>query len=416
MSLLRLLRPRVVVLFLLWSLPVLLYLVIGVIAIYQTGWLVFIAWTLPIMWLGAWTIGKVWVPPKRHSSVPWRPLRAPEFWTQHDTAAIAVVEGFRSEVESIDRMTIVDPDRYIRDAQALAERLAKHYYPDAGQNALHPLTMIEIFAVIHLAVEDLEEWTLENIPGSQLATIAHLQRLPTVARAVDIGQIAAFLATTLANPSKLLTYPLWRKAGLVTLELQNEAVRAFYQYYLRQTGYYLIEMYSGRLKEGSRRYRQQFGHMASAVHASRGDVSLLGQLEDVSTTIAVLGQVKAGKSCLINALMKDKVAATSVLPQTREVQRYQYPLPQSANSIYLLDTPGYDEAGVTKRQRQEVKAAAEAADVILLVMAANTSARQTDVQMVRELTEHYRKLPHLKPPIIIAVLTHIDLLPPVREW
>jgi predicted GTPase len=416
MSWLRTLSTRFVVLLLVWSLPLLLYLILGLVALYQAGWLHIVFWTLPPLWLLAWVISKVWAPPKLKASVLSHPLKAPEFWTPHDAAAIELVEQYRSEAPAIDRASIADPNRYFRDAQALADRLARHYHPELTEGAYTSLTVVEILAVIHLSVEDLEQWLLDNIPGSDLATVGHLEQIPALLKAVDVGQTLLFLASAVIHPGKLLSYPLWRKSGSVTVELQNELIRGFYQVYLRQVGYYLIEMYSGRLKGGSRRYRQRFGHMAAAVHVAGGDATLLSGLEDVNTSIAVMGQVKAGKSSLINALMKDKVAAISVLPQTREVQRYDYRLAESHNVLSLLDTPGYSEADVTQRQRNAIKSAAELADIILLVMAANSPARDADVQVVRELANHYREHPHLRPPPIIAVLTHIDLLRPVREW
>ncbi len=36
--------------------------------------------------------------------------------------------------------------------------------------------------------------------------------------------------------------------------------------------------------------------------------------------------------------------------------------------------------------------------------------------MVRELQTYYRDHPRLKPPPVLAVLTHIDQLRPVQEW
>jgi predicted GTPase len=416
MNLLRVLPPRIVVLLALWSLPLLLYVVIGLVAIWHAGWLWVIACTLPVLWLLAWATGKWWRPPKLQETSLSQPLTAPEFWTPQDTAAVKVVEDFRQQVSDVDRLTIADPNRYFRDAQTLAQLLARHYHQDSSEHAFHPLTIVDILSVIHLSVEDLEAWTLENVPGSDLVTVGQMEQLPTLMKAIDVGQTALFLASAIMHPTKLLSYPLWRKSGRVTVELQNELCRAFYQVYLRQVSYYLIEMYSGRLRGGSQRYRQRFGHMAAAAHASGGDVSKLAELEVVSTSIAVMGQVKAGKSSLINALMKDKVAAISVLPETREVRRYDYRLTGSDTVISLLDTPGYNEADVTRRQRNEIEVAAESADIILLVMAANSPAREADVQIVRELAEHYQQRPHLKPPPIIAVLTHIDLLRPVREW
>ncbi len=422
MKLTRLLRPRVIVLLGLWTLPAILCIVISVIALYQTGWLVVIAGLLPLIWLVAWLVGRLWPPPKLNRSAHWRPLRASEFWTPQDVAAIEVVEEFRRQVADVNQFSIADPNRYIQDAQALTHKLALHFHPGSDlsglepQQVLNPLTLIEILSVIHLAVEDLESWMLENVPGSTLATVGQLGQLPRLAKAWDIGQSIFFIATSIANPSRLLTYPLWRSTGRVTVELQNELVRAFYQQYLSHIGYYLIEMYSGRLKGGSRVYRQQFGHVSAAIHAAGGDASQLANLADSNTTIAIVGQVKAGKSSLINALMKGNVATTSILPETREVQCFEFALPESVNTIRLLDTPGYSEADISKRQRAETKSAAESADIILLVMAANVPARHSDVELVRELQQHYQSRPHLRPPPIIGVFTHIDLLRPIRQW
>ncbi len=416
LSLIRLLSLRFAVLFVLWAVPILLYVAISCIAIYQSGWLSILAWTLPPIWLTAWLVSKFWVVPKSRKHVSNEPIKVPAFWTAQDAAAMKVVEEFRDGVVDLDRMSIADPDRYFRDAQALSQLLAGHYHQVTSPNALSPLTIVELISVVHLSVEDLEAWVLQNLPGSDLVTVGQMEQLPAAFKALDIGQTILFLVSTIANPSKLFSYPIWRKSGNVTVALQEGLINAFYQVYLRQVGYYLIEMYSGRLKGGSRRYRQQFGQMAAAMHTSGGDASLFAALEDVSTAVVVMGQVKAGKSSLINALIMDKVAAISTLPETREVKRYDYRIEPSDNVLSLLDTPGYGEANVTDRQMSEIKSASQIADIILLVMAANSPARDADLQMVRELTAHYRQRPHLRPPPIIAVLTHIDLLRPVREW
>jgi predicted GTPase len=371
-----------------------------------------------MVWLVAWLVGKLWKPARLNDANRVCLLQAPEFWTPRDAAAIAIVENYRAEAVDVDRLSIADPTRYQQDAVALAEKLAEHYHSGQREHAFEPLTMIEVFAVIHLAVEDLEEWMLQNVPGSDLATIGQLSQLPDLALALDGLQKIVYFASALFHPSKLLTYPLWRKSGRVTIEIQNELIRRLYQRYLGLIGYYLIEMYSGRLRGGAKQYRQRFGAMALAVHAANGQLEQLSALNDVATTIAVMGQVKAGKSSVINALIGANVAPTGILPLTRQVKRYEYPISGSSNSnvVTLLDTPGYDEADVTKKQLREIATAAEAADLLLLVMAANVSARQADLTMVKQLDQHYRERSHLKPPVMIAVLTHIDLLRPVREW
>lgn len=407
---------RMAILMLLWLMPVLVYVTLGVVAMYQQGWLWMVAVSLPVLWFIAWLVGLLWKPAPSKFASSGRLFEAPDFWTARDTTAIAIVEKYRTEAVDIDRNSIADAARYQRDAEGLAILLAEHYHGKQLQHAFQPLTVIEIFAVIHLAIEDLEEWTLQNIPGSDSTTIVTWSRLPELAKALDGIQKIVYLASSIFSPGKLLAYPLWRKAGNLTIEIQNEAVRRFYQQYLALIGYYLIEMYSGRLRGGTKQYRAQFGKMATAVHAADGQLEQLAALRDTSTTIAVMGQVKAGKSSLINALIGDTVAATGIMPQTREVKRYEYPIQGSTSVVTLLDAPGYEEADVTKQQLREIATACEAADMMLLVMAANVSARKADLEMVKRLDQHYRERPQLKPPVIIAVLTHIDLLRPLREW
>ena len=351
---------RMVVLVLLWIVPVLVYFTLGVVAMYQNGWLWIVAVSLPVVWFIAWLVGKLWKPARLAGASPGPLLQAPAFWTERDSAAIAIVEKYRSEAADIDRNSIADPLRFQHDAQSLAILLAEHYHGKQRDHALQPLTLIEIFAVIHLAVEDLEDWTLQNIPGSDIVTIEKWSRLPEVAKALDGIQRVFYLASSVFSPGKLLAYPIWRKAGNITVEIQNEFVRRLYQQYLALIGYYLIEMYSGRLRGGAQQYRAQFGKMATAVHTANGQLEQLSALKDTATTIAVMGQVKAGKSSLINALIGDTVAATGILPQTREVKRYEYPIYGSSNVVTLLDSPGYDEADVTKKQLREIATACEA--------------------------------------------------------
>lgn len=432
MNIARFFTARTCVMILLWLLPLLIYIAIGVVALYQTGWLIFMAWTLPLMWLAAWLVGRYWQPPKLENSRIVEPLTPQQFWTAQDNAALDIVEKFRRGLPDIDRNSVADPNRYISDAQALSQLLAEHYYsrPGGASNygrtragaAYRPLTIVEILSVIHLSVEDLEGWMLESVPGSNLITIGQIEQIPTIVRAIDVGQKIFFLATSIVNPAKLMTYPLWRNAGRVTVEIQNEAMRTFYQHYLRQVSFYLIEMYSGRLRGGSKEYRQKFGRMSTAAHMAAGDTELLVESEAVDTTIAVMGQVKAGKSSLINALMRDTVAEVSVMPKTRQVQRYELKLdvPSKASDsqhvLTLLDTPGYDEADISRQQRNEIRQAVEMADILVLVISASSPAKDADVEMVRELQSYYREHAHLKPPPILAVLTHIDQLRPVKEW
>jgi len=137
-------------------------------------------------------------------------------------------------------------------------------------------------------------------------------------------------------------------------------------------------------------------------------------------TIGLIGQVSAGKSSLVNCIIAEADAAVDVLPQTKLVKRYSLPLEQSDSSrkmnIVLLDSPGYGESGADPQQLAEIETALAESDMILLAIDAHSPARSADVQTLKKIADRFEKIPHLKPPPIIAVLTHIDLLPPVREW
>jgi hypothetical protein len=71
---------------------------------------------------------------------------------------------------------------------------------------------------------------------------------------------------------------------------------------------------------------------------------------------------------------------------------------------------------ISGESSEEILKGVLAADIVLLVLAANSPAKQPDVLMLNQLSKHYREHPELKPPRVIGVVTHIDLLRPIQEW
>src|SRR5262249_43419984 len=126
--------------------------------------------------------------------------------------------------------------------------------------------------------------------------------------------------------------------------------------------------------------------------------------------LVLLGQVKAGKSSLINALLGDRRAATDVLPATNSVTRYQLRSPEVGGELILLDTAGYGRAGPKADQVADTHDAVQQADLALLVLHARDPARQQDLDRLRELRQWFAARPQLKMPRILGVMTHIDLL------
>ncbi|MFN7289402.1 MAG: GTPase family protein [Pirellula sp.] len=409
-------NPRIAVLFFVWTLPCILYVVLGIIALFQTGWLLMLVWVLPLNWLAAWLIATYWKPTLSQRSKQIAAPILPEFWGQRDHAAMQIVEDFRTTIAEVDENVLTDPQRYFHDIQNLSRRLASHYYNKKDGEALHPVTVVEILAVVHLAVEDLEAWTQENFPASEIATIGHLSKIPGITKQVGNLSNLAYFASMIFQPIKLLAYPIYRKSGVVATEIRGEIVTTVYQKFVQMAGFYLIEMYSGRLKAGSRIYKEQFGHLVGAVRHAKGDRSKLDQIKPQNLSIAIVGQVNAGKSSLVNHLLREQHAITSILPETKQVHRHRFNLGDSSIQISLLDTPGYSDSMISQESSEEILKGVLAADIVLLVIAANSPAKQPDVLMLGQLRNYYREHPELKPPRVIGVVTHIDLLRPIQEW
>ena len=135
-----------------------------------------------------------------------------------------------------------------------------------------------------------------------------------------------------------------------------------------------------------------------------------------SVRLLVLGQAKAGKSSLINALLGQAGAHVDVVPCTSSIRRHRATLPGSTVDFSLLDSPGYGDDGLTTGMLEEIQDAATGSDIVLLVLDATQPARNRDLEMLDAVRAAFASRPERKLPPVIAVLTHIDGLRPVLEW
>jgi uncharacterized protein len=199
-------------------------------------------------------------------------------------------------------------------------------------------------------------------------------------------------------------------------QLQQNLLVWFYTAYLQRLGTYLIDVNSGRLRVGARRYREL---VKQRTPNGRSDAALKDQEEgDVAAhvTITVMGQVKAGKSSLINAILGQQRARTDVLPATADITRYQLQTPGISSRLVVLDTVGYGHSGPREDQLPATEEAARESDLLLLVLQARNPARQADLELLKGLQHWFAARPELKLPPILGIVTHIDLLTPAMEW
>ena len=403
------LNKRTITLLILTGLPVLIYIGISIYALLQVD-LFFWTWLIPASWLLTWGVSRFWKP--RAEKPQAVDLDIPDHWTEQDKQAVLVVQEHQISQQPPTSEQLTDPHFYLSRAEDMALALAKHYHPKST-DAYSSLTVSEVMAATRLAVDDLEEWMINAGVGSHLVTISWLKKLKHLPMLSKMSRDAIWLGSLWWNPLNLgklgvqkLTQPD------VNEDLKSNFIQFAYAQFIQLVGFYLIEMNSGRLKGGASYYQQHFPNRFQ----QRLDGAESQSTSVDSLTFAIVGQVKAGKSSLVNLLMGEHQANTDVLPETSSVNRYAWVVPESGVNVTLLDTPGYADAEITKTQQQEIQQAAQDADIILLVLAANSPAKEADQKALSMLADWQQANPKFKQAPIIGCVTHVDLLKPSLEW
>ncbi len=234
--------------------PILIYALCGAIAIWQVGWLRWLWWLAPLVWSITWLVSKLWI--AKQVDDESTPLA--QHWTPRDRAATGIVRRHQLQAATLTTDQLSDPQFYFTQAISLANDLAKHYHLDS-KDPVSDRTLPEILATCRLVADDLEKLVLESVPGSRLLTVNQWKKLggaPKVVRELSKG----FWATSVVlNPLSLASWGTSKVTNeKVTSNLQTELLVKLYMMFIRQLGFYLIEMNSGRLRAGADIYRSQF--------------------------------------------------------------------------------------------------------------------------------------------------------------
>jgi len=188
-------------------------------------------------------------------------------------------------------------------------------------------------------------------------------------------------------------------------DLKDEVQMTLKRAFLQEVASVAIDLYSGRFKVddesigASRSYQADQQRLAAPPEPLR---------------VCFLGQVSAGKSSIINALIGRSAAEVSQLPSTDQVRIYQLLLSGEA-ALSLVDLPGLDgEAATDELLFTEIKQC----DVLVWVLKANQPARALDSAFREHLDAWYTQTKNRarKRPVTISVLNQVDRLPPVNEW
>jgi GTP-binding protein Era len=120
--------------------------------------------------------------------------------------------------------------------------------------------------------------------------------------------------------------------------------------------------------------------------------------------VAIIGRPNAGKSTLVNRLVGQKIAIVTSKPQTTR-NRIQGIVTKPEGQIVFIDTPGLHEAdsALGRQMMQEVAAALEGIDVLLLMVDASRMHPHAD-ELLLEKAKRFRGK-------TILALNKVDRLP-----
>jgi predicted GTPase len=421
-------RWRIILVVSLLAAPILVLAGLGTVWLVEKHLGFWLWWPLTACFALAYFLGWYW---QRRLRLIGRPdIEIPLHWTDRDQEAWKLVETRAKQAETLDPKKLTDFNFYVSTAQEMALELARSYHPRAA-DPVGGVTIPELLAVVELASHDLGEMVDKYLPGSHLLSIDEWRRTRQAADLYQKASNLSWLITSLFAPietgvryaaSRFGVSKPWQK-------LQANLLAWFYTAYVNRVGAYLIELHSGRLRVGVKRYRELVRAETQKMEFSPEPVEV-PPVDRV--TITVMGQAKVGKSSFVNAVLGDQVARTDVIRATRQLTRYElaaapspYPLPHDGGEdrmrapgpcLAFLDTVGYGHSGPKEDEVNATLEAAQQSDVLVLVLHARSPARAPDLALLGSVRSWFASRPDLKMPPVLAVLTHIDLLSPAMEW
>lgn len=398
------------------AVPFLLLTALGSYYLWREDLWVWVWWPLALCMAAGYFLGLHWQRQKKLlASLDFTP---PLHWTDRDRAAWQLVVKRAEAAAAIPLDRFTEFDFYTQTAHEMALDLARFYHPGA-EDPFGPLTLPEILAAAEYAAHDLRELVDQYVPGSHLLTINNLRQAQQAADWYTSASNVYWVVSAVLSPINTGLRFVASHLGMTRpwQQLQQNLLLWFYTAYLQRIGSYLIDLNSGRMRLGAERYRELLRQRGASVPSDGAAAPRAAADDDVRrVTVTLFGQVKAGKSSLVNGLLGEQRAQADVLPATAELTRYELQPPGVPTRLVLLDTVGYAHTGPKADQLRVTQESAQQSDLLLLVLHARNPARQPDLKMLQALRGWFAGRPDLKMPPVLAVLTHIDLLSPAMEW
>lgn len=349
----------------------------------------------------------------------WTP-RDRDVWLQ----AVVWVENTLAEKPTWEQL----PEHGIK----LLTRISRQYRRKSGEplaefedstskasTETYRFTLPEMLLVLAVTSDRYRRLLLNHVPFAERIKISALLGLYSRQDKIKTG--AGWINTArrtvrLANPLAALSAELRDHfTQRIFTNLSEKVQRDLKRLLLQELVQVGMDLYSGRLKSSA----EELSHYHSR---SQTDDLLQQAMQVEPLRVVLLGQVSAGKSSLINALVSALEAETDILPSTDRTTVHALNLPDDSDpvqtqntgaDVHLIDTPGLvdDDAAV-----QTSIATAQQADLLIWVTRATQPAKAPDAALQSALLQLFLNDPYRRQPPMLMVVSHIDQLSPKSEW
>ena len=309
-----------------------------------------------------------------------------------------------------DDWPLEDEAWVLKLGQQTLETVSHYYHPDVERPLLE-LTVPHTLLIIECASRDLRKDISENIPFSDRLTIGDLFKMQEWKTKADRVFDAYRVGRMVINPVSGIANELLRSVKERSFSMaKNEIHLWLLQTYIRKVGYYAVDLYSGRAPLNIDET------VIPATSSSSEDMKQAEKISAVSEEplrVLVLGRSNVGKSSLINALFGKLTTEANFQLDTTQILLPFVLKRDGLTQALIFDSPGCDGPIFDKIQMQQ---AAERADLILWVSAANRPDRQIEREYLDELRAFQNSQTDRQSPPILIVTSFIDQLRPVRSW
>jgi predicted GTPase len=303
------------------------------------------------------------------------------------------------------------PDQLQQRLFGMIQEVAQQFHHQSSRSLLE-VPLPALLRILEQATQELRRDLERYVPAAHLLTLHDLVRSKRLfSLGNDVYALYRVLSFSMSPHTALLREVQSWFSGEIMRASQDELRSWLLEALFQRVGFYAVELYSGSvLLREERLLQYQSAQASTEIQQQQARTAML---ESEPLRVLVLGQVKAGKSSLINALFGELKAATDVLPVDQPITPYLLErdnLPQAL----ILDSAGLAQDAPIALHKG-LWEAVQRSDILIWVCAANQAARQPDHELLRLIRERFQQA-NTAAPVLIVALNKIDQLRPAREW